>query len=391
MTTGDSRADLIRQLRRAARRRQVPADPPQPPPQDPNPPEPPAPTQPDAAGSPDEEPAAPSSGQPGNGQRADWGQRTAILANAVTAPVAIAALLFTGISSLQAREELRNRNRELNISEQGQVTERFTAATEQLGSDAVDVRLGGIYSLRRIMKDSPPDREVILEVLTAFIRTHAVKPKGPGRGSPPKAAEDAKAAAKIVMERPLQLDVTQDEFFGPDLNGVYLVGMQLFGANLAYAHLDGADLRNTTLASAHLEHARLTKSKLNGVYGLQAQLREAELDKADASDAKLMGADMTSANLNGADLRRADLSTADLHGATLKDADLRGAILFNTRLNAANLEGTQLGDTDMRITRGITVEQILKARPTATTKLPPAIARDARVKTRIRDVERSLR
>ncbi|MFJ7095893.1 pentapeptide repeat-containing protein [Streptomyces mirabilis] len=391
MATGDSRADLIRQLRRAARRRRVLVDPPQPPPEDPNPPESPVPTQPGSTESPDEERPAPSSGQPGDGQRADWGQRIAILANAVTAPVAIAALLFTGISSLQAREELRNRNRELNISEQGQVTERFAAATEQLGSDAVDVRLGGIYSLQRIMKDSPPDRVVILEVLTAFIRTHAVKPKGPNRGNPPKAAEDAKAAAKILVERPLQLDVTQDDFYEADLNGVYLVEMQLFGANLAYAQLDGADLRNTKLGRARLEHARLAKSRLNRAYGFMVQLREAVLDKADASDAKLVGADLTSASLNGADLRRVDLSAADLHGASLKRANLQGATFFDTQLSNAALNGALLDKADMMRVRGLTVDQILEARPTATTKLPPHIARDARVKARIRNVERGLR
>ena len=41
------------------------------------------------------------------------------------------------------------------LSRQGQVTERYANAIEQLGEDKLDVRLGGIYSLERVARDSP--------------------------------------------------------------------------------------------------------------------------------------------------------------------------------------------------------------------------------------------
>ena len=48
--------------------------------------------------------------------------------------------------------------RQLQISREGQITERFSRAVDQLGSDKQDVRLGGIYTLERIAADSPADR-----------------------------------------------------------------------------------------------------------------------------------------------------------------------------------------------------------------------------------------
>jgi hypothetical protein len=48
--------------------------------------------------------------------------------------------------------------RQVDISREGQITERFTRAVDQLGSDNLDVRLGGIHALGRIAKDSPPDQ-----------------------------------------------------------------------------------------------------------------------------------------------------------------------------------------------------------------------------------------
>jgi hypothetical protein len=73
-------------------------------------------------------------------------------------------------------QQVQTSRRQLNLAEQGQITERFTRAIDQLGSDHLDLRLGGIYALERIARDSPDDHAAIGEILTAFIRTHAPWP-----------------------------------------------------------------------------------------------------------------------------------------------------------------------------------------------------------------------
>ncbi|MFI5496709.1 hypothetical protein [Actinoplanes sp. NPDC051859] len=54
-----------------------------------------------------------------------------------------------------------NYNREQQaLALQGQITDRFTKAVEQLGQPGrqkIDVRLGAIYALQRIMRDSAAD------------------------------------------------------------------------------------------------------------------------------------------------------------------------------------------------------------------------------------------
>jgi hypothetical protein len=60
-----------------------------------------------------------------------------------------------------------------NLSREGQVTDRYTKAIEQLGSDKLDVRIGGIYALERVARDSAKDHPTVMEVLTAFIREHS--------------------------------------------------------------------------------------------------------------------------------------------------------------------------------------------------------------------------
>jgi hypothetical protein len=65
----------------------------------------------------------------------------------------------------------------LRLTEQGQITERFTRAIEQLGATddkgekKLEIRLGGIYALERIAWDSPErDYSTVMEVLTAYVR-----------------------------------------------------------------------------------------------------------------------------------------------------------------------------------------------------------------------------
>lgn len=77
-------------------------------------------------------------------------------------------------------EQVRVSAEQLRLAEQGQITERFARAVEQLGATdeqgepRLEVRLGGIYSLERIARDSQADHWTVMEVLTGYVR-HNVK------------------------------------------------------------------------------------------------------------------------------------------------------------------------------------------------------------------------
>jgi len=83
--------------------------------------------------------------------------------------------------SLQDTRE--NSEENLRLAREGQITERFTRAIDQLGATdeannkKLEIRLGGIYALERIagdslaMEDSPGrDYSTVMEVLTAYVR-----------------------------------------------------------------------------------------------------------------------------------------------------------------------------------------------------------------------------
>jgi hypothetical protein len=65
--------------------------------------------------------------------------------------------LFTAGTLIYTGRSFRLSQRTFELTEQGQVTDRFTKAVEQLGSDKLDVRIGGVYALERVARDSAID------------------------------------------------------------------------------------------------------------------------------------------------------------------------------------------------------------------------------------------
>jgi hypothetical protein len=69
--------------------------------------------------------------------------------------------------------------RTLQVNREGQITERFTRAIDQLGKTdekgykLLEIRLGGIYALERIAGESEEDYGPIMEILTAYVRQHS--------------------------------------------------------------------------------------------------------------------------------------------------------------------------------------------------------------------------
>ncbi|MZE76730.1 pentapeptide repeat-containing protein [Streptomyces xinghaiensis] len=232
----------------------------------------------------------------------------------------LAVIVFTWLSIQQVDNEHA-------LTREGQVTDRYNAAVGNIGEDSLEVRLGGIYALQRIMEDSARDQPSVINVLSTYIRNHAKKPK-PGTNTPENPTSDIQAALTALGSRNPShdstahidldgadlddTDVNGTDLRGPDLGGVSLRGADLDGAALDDADLDGADLRDADLDNAALRFAAL---------------RFADLHGADLRGADLHGADLRGAHLRGADLSFANVRVADLRGVNLDGVNLRGVIL----------------------------------------------------------------
>ncbi|GGM84664.1 hypothetical protein GCM10012275_64210 [Longimycelium tulufanense] len=57
------------------------------------------------------------------------------------------------------------------------ITELYTKAVEQLGSDKAPVRLGGLYALERLAQNNPSHRQTIVDVICAYLRMPYTPPR----------------------------------------------------------------------------------------------------------------------------------------------------------------------------------------------------------------------
>ena len=131
------------------------------------------------------------------------------------------------------------------------MTDRYTKAIEQLGSDKLDVRIGGIYALERVARDFAKDHPTVMEVLTAFIREHSREPWPPpdseGQLGARSTRPDVQAAITVIGRRGSEHDIQPMDLAGADLAGAVLTRAYLTGAVLDRANLSGADLDDAIL------------------------------------------------------------------------------------------------------------------------------------------------
>jgi hypothetical protein len=228
------------------------------------------------------------------------------------------AAIFTWQQVQNSSAQLKNSQDQLEVARQGQITERFTQAISQLASDQVSSRIGAIYALERIAGDSPRDHGAIIDVLSAFLRERArVRLDAPqistreARSFFP--AADIQAAATVIGRRNRANEPKRTETCNP-----------LGGPNFP--------------CSLNLEQVDFT-----GV-----DLSQANLDRANLRGARLAGANMAFSSFVGADLGFADLRVSNFRLSDLTETSLLMSLLEQTNLHLA---------------KGLTCEQLRKAKP----------------------------
>lgn len=322
----------------------------------------------------------------------------ATLLQALGGGVLLLGAVFTWLQIRLSREQLQRNaeatRKQLALDREGQITERFTHAIDQLDTTAhgTDVTLGGIYALERIARDSHVDRATIGEVLTAYIRGHSPWPARLDEQPPTDAPfdeilalksrdPDVQAALTVLgrgrfpaVYRPgegLDLsntDLRRATLRATDPQASWVLGVHFEYADFSGACLDHADLTYgyfewanfgearlacANLTGAHLESAHLVEAKLACVGSLGNTKSVGAVASAGAPRTDLEGrtqlgaAHLDGADLRGADLREVNLSNAFLVGALLIGADLRDAILHGASLHGANLNGAQLDGAEL--------------------------------------------
>jgi Uncharacterized low-complexity proteins len=235
--------------------------------------------------------------------------------------------LKTTQENLKATQEIAQNN--LKVSQESQITERFTRAIDQLGNPAIEIRLGGIYALERISKESEEDYWPIMEILTAYVRKNSIF----------KIAKNRKVTN-------LAMDIQANESITSKVPEIRNIPLDI------QAVITVIRRRKHSFENGEANSLGLQETNLHGANLFDANLSRVNLSGADLSDANLSRADLSEADLSLANLSDADLFLADLSNAKLSSADLSGAKLSIAKLSGAKLSGA----------RNLTIDQLSKVK-----------------------------
>lgn len=241
------------------------------------------------------------------------------------------SLLATVIAGISLYLTYTNAKSEQSLNNERLITERFSKSIEQLGSEKLELRLGGIYALESISKNSPKNYYLpIMEIFTAFVRERSnyywnEKGKSTTLSDKEKLVfafpEDIQAVLKVFRRRTSSSSNGEQIIF--DMSGVNLPA-----ANLSEINFEGALFYTANLEQAYLEKANLQKTRLIKANLQDAVLKEANLRSSDLSFANLQKTNLSKANFQGADLEKTDFRNAYMCGLPFQKsacADFRGA------------------------------------------------------------------
>jgi hypothetical protein len=254
-----------------------------------------------------------------------------------------AVLIGAGLAYLQFSQQQQTAQQQFTQQQQAShdllISNQVSKGFEQLGSNSVVVRLGGIYALEGVMNTSEQYHQPVLEALSAFVRDSTRTDTGDG---PP--ATDIQAVLTVIGRRKpvFSAEIIRTTPFRTTASGT--AALRAPGPYLDFVHIPKANLVLATLNEVSLEGVNLNGANLFGANLMGAHLRGANLSSANLSGARLIyaqlygGADLSFANLSGAGLNGAHLNGVHLSGADLSGADLSGADLTGVR----NLSQEQL-------------------------------------------------
>jgi len=240
--------------------------------------------------------------------------------------IQLAGALVVFIGLYLTFRRIKASERQVQAVEDGQVTERFSRAIEHLGTKNLAVRLGGIYALERIAKDSPDDHWTVMETLSAFVRENAnsvLRREDFKKSLCTRSDVDVPRPETAVLEALKVLGRRRKE---QDPTGSRL---DLRGAKLAGLRLEDSDLSRANFSNAHLPLAHFLRCDLNNTRFVEAELWGSSFVRLDS----LYKADFSRGELPKAEIVRCDARQANFSFTQFEMGKLRNSDLRSTRWN----------------------------------------------------------
>jgi uncharacterized protein YjbI with pentapeptide repeats len=253
----------------------------------------------------------------------------------------------------------------------------------------VEVRLGAIYALERIARESKKDHWSIMEVLCAYVRENS-------RSAPvyekleidllnyginnkyfyrakfnsvvdwvsklEKPRVDIQAAITVIGRRtPIQLEWEEANSQKLDFRFARLAQANFAGGNFSGALFSGCDLNGADFRRSTLHDADFSNAQLNGASFIESKARMVTFSHASCIGGWFLYSQFERGIFFRADMRIANLSTSNFYCANFMEANCEGADLLRSivigadfrKVTNADFRRTLAGDGTTKISEEI--------------------------------------
>ena len=256
----------------------------------------------------------------------EWIKENAIILGGV---IAVASLLLLRRRTYSQAEQVKNQGKLLDYQIKKDIEDRFTNATNLLGSTEDSIRTAAIYSLYRLFinKDGKEYRAEIAQTLCRHIRTKTQESEYQ-ENYKNRPSNEIQTTINLLFKGGKEESGNKGIYCGSEI-----LWRDLPLANLEYAFLCGADF-----TEAHCERA-----EFQGAHCDEAKFQEASCEGANFQEVQCEGADFQLAHCEGADFRGANCGEANFQNAYCEGADFQDANCKEANFQWANCQGADFG------------------------------------------------
>lgn len=154
---------------------------------------------------------------------------------------------------------------------------------------------------------------------------------------------------------------------------------KIYEINLVNCHLARTNLSHVNLKSSNLNSSNLSNSSLIETNLENTRLNQTNFENSNLNQANLKGAYASGANFKDAYLIKANFDSAFLIKTNFINAYLMEANLCNSYLMGADFENASLYKADFRGAKGLTIEQLAKAKTLYLAKFDDELAGQVKV------------
>lgn len=285
----------------------------------------------------------------------------------------------------------------LQVNREGQITERFTRAIDQLGHEKIQIRLGAIFALERIARDSARDAGTIGQILLSYLHESSSRgevytdyipedevPEDHDTYIPGgiRASADVQAIVTVLGSNEMWQEGRPHRY---EIKGIDLQRVDMTGLDFHRCDFSHSDLRYSEAVATHFEESDMESTELEhnvfyGSYFQHARFQRCNLWDVSFQHGNLQNSRFIMCQLNRVDFRNSDLTSAKFTlgafskvrfaDAELSRSDFQGCQFSKSDFSRATLKGAVFRGADLSTCTGLTREQLLDTITDEETVLP---------------------